>query len=72
MRFEVVADGMEGPGLMLTLPLAGNGDAVRVILRPKSVHYFLERDGEVLEVDHRDEYVDRGIYLLLAELSAQA
>jgi hypothetical protein len=72
IRFEVVTDGVEGPGLMLTLPLAGNGDAVRVVLRPKSVRYFVEREGELLQVDHQDEYVDRGVYLLLAELSARA
>jgi hypothetical protein len=71
-RFEVVTDGVEGPGLMLTLPLAGNGDAVRVVLRPKSVRYFVEREGELLQVDHQDDYVDRGVYLLLAELSARA
>jgi hypothetical protein len=72
MRFEVVTDGVEGPGLVLTMPLAGNGESVRVILRRKSVHYFLQRDGEILEVDHRDDYVDRGVYLLLAELAARA
>jgi len=72
MKFEVIADGAEGPGLMLTLPLAGNGDAVRVALRPNSVRYFLEREGELLQVDHHDEFVDRGVYLLLAELSARA
>jgi len=71
-RFEVVTDGVEGPGLMLTLPLAGNGDAVRVVLRPKSVRYFVEREGELLQVDHQDDYMDRGVYLLLAELSARA
>jgi len=42
------------------------------VLRPTEVRYFLEREGEVLEVDHQDDYVDRGVYLLLAELAARA
>ena len=70
MRFEVLGD--ENPGLVLTLPLAANGDAVRVVLRHKSVRYYLHRDGDVLEVDCTDDYVDRGVYLLLAELAGLA
>jgi len=70
MRFEVLSD--DNPGLVLTLPLAANGEAVRVVLRHKSVRYYLLRDGEVLEVDLTDDYVDRGVYLLLAELAGQA
>jgi hypothetical protein len=71
MRFEVVTDTGEEPGLVMTLPLAG-GDALRVVLRTNGVRYFLERESEVLEVGHQDEYVDRGVYLLLAELAARA
>jgi proteasome lid subunit RPN8/RPN11 len=67
MRFEVLCD--EEPGLVLTLPLAANGEAVRVVLRHKSVRYYLQRNGEVLEVDLTDDWVDRGVYLLLAELA---
>jgi proteasome lid subunit RPN8/RPN11 len=70
MRFEVLSD--DNPGLVLTLPLAANGEAVRVVLRHKSVRYYLQRDGEVLEVDLTDDYVDRGVYLLLAELAGMA
>jgi hypothetical protein len=72
LRFEVVTDEEEGPGLLLTLPLAGNGDSVRVVVRLKEVRYFVERGGELLEVDHHDDYVDRGVYLLLAEIAARA
>jgi hypothetical protein len=72
LRFEVVVDDEQGPGLGVTVPLAGNGDAIRVVLRPTEVRYFLEREGEVLEVEHQDDYVDRGVYLLLAELAARA
>jgi len=71
MQFGVASDEW-GPGLVLTLPLADGGDAIRVLVRPKEVRYYLVRDGEVLEVQHHDDYVDRGVYLLLAELAARA
>jgi len=70
LRFEVLSD--ENPGLVLTLPLAAGGEAVRVVLRHKSVRYYLQRGGELLEVALADDYVDRGVYLLLAELAGMA
>jgi proteasome lid subunit RPN8/RPN11 len=71
LRFEVVSDKW-GPGLLLTLPLAEPGDAVQVLVRPKEVRYYLVRSGELLEVQHHDDCVDRGVYLLLAELASRA
>jgi hypothetical protein len=61
-----------GPGLLLILPLAEPGDSLRVLIRPKEVRYYVLRSGELLEVQHHDEWVDRGVYLLLAELAARA
>jgi hypothetical protein len=71
IRFDVTCDD-SGPGLLLTLPLADNGDEVRVLLRDQEVRYFVVRGDELLEVDHHDDFVDRGVYLLLAELAARA
>jgi proteasome lid subunit RPN8/RPN11 len=71
LRFEVTGDEW-GPGLILTLPLAAGGDAIRVVIRPKGVFYYVIQGGEVLEVQHHDEQVDRGVYLLLAELASRA
>jgi proteasome lid subunit RPN8/RPN11 len=71
MRFDVVSDEW-GPGLLLTLPLAERGDALQVLIRPKEVRYYVVRSGQLLEVQHYDECVDRGVYLLLAELAARA
>jgi len=71
LRFEVMSDEW-GAGLLLILPLAEPGDSLRVLIRPKEVRYYLLRSGEVLEVHHHDEWVDRGVYLLLAELAARA
>jgi len=71
LRFEVTGDEW-GPGLILTVPLAAGGEAIRVVVRPKGVFYYVIRGGEVLEVQHHDEQVDRGVYLLLAELASRA
>lgn len=71
MRFEVMSDEW-GPGLLLTLPLAEPGDTVQVLIRPKEVRYYVLRSGELLEVQHHDEWVDRGVYQLLAFLAARA
>jgi proteasome lid subunit RPN8/RPN11 len=71
LRFEVMSDEW-GPGLLLILPLAEPGDSLRVLIRPKEVRYYVLRSGDLLEVHHHDEWVDRGVYLLLAELAARA
>jgi hypothetical protein len=70
MRFEATTD-EKGPGLMLTLPLADDGEAVRVLVRQKEVRYYVMRGGELLAVQFNDDYVDRGVYLLLAELAGR-
>jgi hypothetical protein len=57
---------------MLTLPLAGGDDKVRVLIRRKEVRYIVERDGEAVAASLADDYVDRGVYSLLAELAGRA
>ncbi len=68
VRFEVLA-GAKYPGLAVDVPLAEPGCAVRVCLREKEVRYYLVRNDELLEADCYEEHVDRGVYLLLAELA---
>ncbi len=70
IKFEVVA-GQPEPALAVIVPLAEPGQAVRVLLRGKDVRYYLARNGEVVEVNSQELQVDRGVYLLLAELAAQ-
>jgi proteasome lid subunit RPN8/RPN11 len=70
VRFEVISDDW-GPGLVLTVPLPAAGEAVRVVVRRKEVRYYVLRGEEAFEVQHRDECVDRGVFLLLAELAAR-
>jgi hypothetical protein len=70
VRFEVVA-GPEGFSLAVIVPLAEPGCAVRIWLEGKEVRYFVVRDGDILAVDSHEAQIDRGVYLLLAELAAQ-
>jgi proteasome lid subunit RPN8/RPN11 len=69
LRVDVV-EGSAPAGLVVTLPLAGPDRALRVLLEPGRPRYFVERPGEWLEVDRAPDRVDRGVYLLLAELAA--
>ena len=70
VRFEVMND-ERGPGLLLTLPLASGGEAIRVMVWRKEVRYHVQRDGELTVADVNDDYVDRGVYQLLAELAGR-
>jgi proteasome lid subunit RPN8/RPN11 len=70
IRFEVIP-GRESNALVLTLPLALPGHAVRVFLEKGEVRYFFMRHGEMLASEADDPRVDRGVYLLLAELAGQ-
>jgi proteasome lid subunit RPN8/RPN11 len=66
-----VADDDRGPALEVQVPLAEPGAAVRARLTEKEVRYHVVRDGRPFEAECGDDRVDRGIYLLLAELAAQ-
>jgi len=70
VRFEVTSD-ERGLGLMLTLPLAAGGEAVRVLVRQKEVRYFVLRDGEPVPGEVNDDCIDRGVFLLLADLAGR-
>jgi hypothetical protein len=52
--------------------LAGPGEVLRVLLRGDRAEYFLIRGDELLAVDPDEERVDRGVYLLLAELAGRS
>lgn len=71
LTFEVIGQ-PEPPTLVLNLPLAESGDAVRVLVRNKEVRYLVCLHGAWLDVDQRDELVDRGVYQLLAELASRS
>lgn len=65
------AEGNRGPALAVTVPLTEPGSAIRVLLEGDEVRYYLLRGGELLVADPQEDRVDRGVYLLLAELAAQ-
>jgi len=71
IQFQVHNDEW-GPGLMVKVPLAQPGEALCLLIRPKEVRYCVERQGELLLVEPGLGPIDRGVYLVLAELAAQA
>lgn len=68
LRLET-ASGRHGEALALTVPLAEAGRSVRVLMEGKEVQYFLARDDELTALDCDEPRVDRGVYLLLADLA---
>lgn len=71
MTFQAV-NGEHGPTLLATLPLAEAESELRLLLRNQEVQYLLVREGDVCQVDPKEEGVDRGVYLILAELAARS
>ena len=66
-----VAEGKCGPELVVTVPLSEPSHAVRVALTEKDTRFYLRRGDEIFQADCPDERIDRGVYLLLAELAAR-
>jgi len=67
-RIEVLSDSVP-PGLSVTIPLAGGGNSVRILLHEGEVRYLVERQGDLLAVDLDEPLIDRGVYRLLADLA---
>jgi proteasome lid subunit RPN8/RPN11 len=63
-------DGLYGPALAVNIVLAGAGERLRLLVEEKEVRYYLVRGDELLEVEVHESQVDRGVYLVLAELAA--
>jgi proteasome lid subunit RPN8/RPN11 len=70
VTFQVIS-GLYGPALAVNLTLADPGTSLRLVLESKEVRYYLVRGDELLTVDPHETLVDRGVYLLLAELSGK-
>lgn len=70
VTFEVLGS-QPAWGLAVNLPLAERGQSLRVVLEEDEIGYYVERDGQLLKAGCAEERVDRGIYLLLAELAAE-
>jgi proteasome lid subunit RPN8/RPN11 len=70
VTFAVLED-PDDPALAVQVPLADSDRAIRVVLTEKQVLYYTLQDGQMFAVECLEKRVDRGVYLLLAELAAQ-
>jgi hypothetical protein len=70
VTFETTTDD-SGAHLAVNVPLAEEGTALRILLTEGKVRYYVQRGDELLATDCNEERIDRGVYLLLAELAAQ-
>jgi Prokaryotic homologs of the JAB domain len=68
VRFDVV-EGKHKPALAITVPLAEADRAIRVLMEGKEVRYLLIEKGQAMIADFRDDRIDRGLFVMLAELS---
>jgi hypothetical protein len=67
VRFDVV-EGKQKPALAITVPLADPDRAIRVLMEGKEVRYLLIEKGQAMIADFRDDRIDRGVFVMLAEL----
>jgi proteasome lid subunit RPN8/RPN11 len=70
VAFRVV-EGPDGPALGVDIKLAEPGELLRLVIRGKEAQYYLLRGEDLVAVNPDEERVDRGVYLLLAELAGQ-
>jgi hypothetical protein len=62
----------EKPGLSIRIPMVEPKGAIRVVIKDEICRYYVERDGDIFLADCAEERVDRGVYLLLAEMACDA
>jgi hypothetical protein len=63
--------GPRGPALAVDLKLAEPGQALRLLIDGSGPQYYWVRGEELLSVDPDEDRIDRGVYLLLAELAGR-
>jgi hypothetical protein len=68
VSFDVV-EGRQKPALVLNVSLPEAGKTVRVLMEGKEVRYLLIGPDGALAADFRDDRVDRGVFVMLAELT---
>ncbi len=71
VSFEIVP-GRHGPALAVQLKLAQPGAALRIVLEGGAADYYWQREQEFFAVEAPDAPLDRGVYLVLAELAGQS
>jgi proteasome lid subunit RPN8/RPN11 len=71
LTFQVVP-GQYGSALGVRVKLAEPEHTLRVVLEGKEAAFYLQRGEELLAVDSPGTELDRGVYLVLAELAGQS
>ncbi len=64
-----ITQGPKGHQLTISIPLAGTAGKILVFIFKDKVQYFFEKNEQLFEVDILEEKIDRGVYLVLAELA---
>jgi proteasome lid subunit RPN8/RPN11 len=64
-----LVEGTGGQALAVDFMLAETGSKLRLLLEKNEARYFLLRDGALSEVKPNAQTIDRGVYLVLAELA---
>jgi proteasome lid subunit RPN8/RPN11 len=68
VTFEVLQSA-EKPGLSIRVPIVEPKGEIRVIIKDEICRYYVIQDGDIFLADCTEERVDRGVYLLLAEMA---
>jgi len=72
VSFDVIKGQHDPAALVVEIALAEPGATLRLAIESKEVRYYLIHGGEVRTLDTLATHVDRGVYLLLAELAGQS
>lgn len=70
VSFEVVP-GAAGKALAATIKLAEPESKLRLLMEKDRVQYHLFHDGDIINIDPKADPLDRGVYLILAELAGR-
>ncbi len=63
-----VVDGDDGPAVGVTIGLGQPGQALRLVVESAGVRYYVVQDHDVFAVDPDEDVIDRGVFVVLAEL----
>jgi proteasome lid subunit RPN8/RPN11 len=67
--FDVVP-GRDKPALVMQVPVADGDKTIRVLMEGKDVRYLLVGPDGAMIADFRDDRVDHGVFVMLAELTS--
>jgi hypothetical protein len=68
LTFAMLGEAAEA-ALCVQMPLAGEKESLRVLLNDQGIRYYWIRGSELTEVNPREQRIDRGVYMILAELA---